>query len=1029
MRSILAKIGLFIAATVASFTLHTTPLPTQSPPLETQKLGSTVFLPYQGGTGIGSAAGGDVGKCLQVSAAAPFTFSFGACGGGGGGSMIGLREGYGGAFTNKSSISFDAGAFNLNLANPDARLSLDYANGPASRSIAQTIAGAWTFTAASNQFSNTLEVGTASVSTLNIAGTPFLPSNYLPLSGGTLTGNLFGTNASLSGNLEVSGTASASKTFGSGLSSCTGKLLWSGGLFSCGTDQSGISSIAVREGTGTFVHVTSISFDAGAFNVTNTASESLVKLDYVNGPASRTLSNLFTAASNQFSNTLEVGTASVSALDIAGTPFLPSNYLPLSGGTLTGNLFGTNASFSATVEATTGKFTTLTSDTSHIGITGAASVSQNLEVAGAASASQTFGSGLTACDTGYFPKWATGTWSCQSIPLAGQLSYYLASSSSDVATYLVQRAQPQNTKTTLLVSGVNSTSVLANFITPVGKPGLSFIPAGTYTFHVHVSSTNPNSGQVYAEIWEANAAGADIAKIGTTETTAIFGGLSTSETEYELKFTDANVYTLQSSASRIVTRVWFLRNSSSHDVSLYMGGEADAHTSLPSNTVDATNFVPYTGATGDVNLGAYNLFTTNASVSSNLEVAGKASASSFFGAGLNVMTGTTGCTGATTDKLLYNATTGIFSCGVDQGGSGMSSQAGIAAGQVQFFQSSTVSSGSAKFVWDSTNKRLGINAGAAVDTMFEVGGTASISGLLNLYASPLSLQVGNSASISANLEVVGYASASKTFGSGLTTCSNALTYSATTGLFGCSGAYQSASTNLTNIAALGGNGFVGQTGANTYANRTLTGTTNQIDITNGDSTVGNPVWSIHTPFIIPGRASVSGNFEVVGGTASVSGITYLNGGLVIPNGSGGPTTAANGGLSVDTASVSLNFYSTSERIIDPRKCLGVVLTGSNLTAKSQFNIFMADDPYTISLVQVTTSGSNALGWTLLTGSATVPATNVFSANHSASGTGITKYTSFANAAVADGQKLDFVVSSTSAALKSVTVRTCLTKDP
>jgi hypothetical protein len=61
-------------------------------------------------------------------------------------------------------------------------------------------------------------------------------------------------------------------------------------------------------------------------------------------------------------------------------------------------------------------------------------------------------------------------------------------------------------------------------------------------------------------------------------------------------------------------------------------------------------------------------------------------------------------------------------------GSGITAQPGIAAGQITFFQSSSIASGSSQLTWDSTNKRFGINAGGTTDTAFEVGGTASIGG-------------------------------------------------------------------------------------------------------------------------------------------------------------------------------------------------------------------------------------------------------------------------------------------------------------
>ena len=71
--------------------------------------------------------------------------------------------------------------------------------------------GGITYFGAQDITTNTLRVsGPTSLNSLTLAGTPFTPGSYLPLVGGTLTGNLIGIGASLSQNLEVSGTASVS---------------------------------------------------------------------------------------------------------------------------------------------------------------------------------------------------------------------------------------------------------------------------------------------------------------------------------------------------------------------------------------------------------------------------------------------------------------------------------------------------------------------------------------------------------------------------------------------------------------------------------------------------------------------------------------------------------------------------------------------------------------------------------------------------------------------------------------------------
>ena len=429
------------------------------------------------------------------------------------------------------------------------------------------------------------------------------------------------------------------------------------------------------------------------------------------------------------------------------------------------------------------------------------------------------------------------------------------------------------------------------------------------------------------------------------------------------------------------------------------------------------------------------------------------------------------------------------------------------------------------------------------------------------------------ASMSAG-EFTSYASASNYYGANLATCGSQDALQWSGGKFSCSSDFALSTADLTALGALDATaGYLVQTGAATFARRTLTGTSNQIAVTNGDGTVGNPVFSIPSLLSIT-TASLSSNFEVTGyasiskayfggnkqiqfnsSIASISiplevtgayasatayfgatltnctGTNFLqwssttgkftcaaapaagslssqagmvagqimflqsasvasgssafswntttkvltmNGeltgslttashslagtiegpsdntlslgtflkallkviaytgkfitSLIIPN-SANPSLTTAGQIAVNTASNSLNLYGTANRVLDPKKCIAVSLAGADLTAKKQFTIFTAEDAYTISTVQMTASGSNALGWSLLTGSATVPVTNVFSANHSASGSGVTKYSTFSSANVSDGQKLDIVVSSTSATLNSVYVRTCLFKNP
>lgn len=74
---------------------------------------------------------------------------------------------------------------------------------------------------------------------------------------------------------------------------------------------------------------------------------------------------------------------------------------------------------------------------------------------------------------------------------------------------------------------------------------------------------------------------------------------------------------------------------------------------------------------------------------------------------------------------------------------------------------------------------------------------------------------------------------------------------------------QAWSASLDALSALGGNGIVVQTGANTFANRTLTGTLNQIAIVNSNGVSGNPTISLPSDVIISNSVQ-AGNLKIEG---------------------------------------------------------------------------------------------------------------------------------------------------------------------
>lgn len=79
--------------------------------------------------------------------------------------------------------------------------------------------------------------------------------------------------------------------------------------------------------------------------------------------------------------------------------------------------------------------------------------------------------------------------------------------------------------------------------------------------------------------------------------------------------------------------------------------------------------------------------------------------------------------------------------------------------------------------------------------------------------------------------------------------------------------------DLTAIEALAGTGFAVRTATDTWAQRTITGTANELTVTNGDGVSGNPVLSLPTALTFTGKTVTGGAFNVasVAATGTVTG--------------------------------------------------------------------------------------------------------------------------------------------------------------
>jgi hypothetical protein len=224
---------------------------------------------------------------------------------------------------------------------------------------------------------------------------------------------------------------------------------------------------------------------------------------------------------------------------------------------------------------------------------------------------------------------------------------------------------------------------------------------------------------------------------------------------------------------------------------------------------------------------------------------------------------------------------------------------------------------------------------------------------------------------------------------------------------------------VASLANNGGTGFLALPGNNTVSGRVLTGTANQIDITNPNGAAGDPTFSIAQDPVLPGSASVT---VPVGDTASrpvspVNGMIrynnqtglfegYLSGGwspftsgggtgvTSIATGTGltgGPITSS-GTISIANTAVTAGSYGGAAKTLS-----ATVNAQGQLTALSEANIAIANTQVS-GLGTMSTQNANSVAITggTINGTsvgATTPSTGAFTSVAMTSGTITTAPTS------------------------------------
>lgn len=200
---------------------------------------------------------------------------------------------------------------------------------------------------------------------------------------------------------------------------------------------------------------------------------------------------------------------------------------------------------------------------------------------------------------------ASGNASWQNPSVVGNLTYFFKNAASDIGGYLQALDVPQTGPVqTISNTGVVNNQLLATFATLSGGTGVSFYPSGIVGLHMHAANTNSGKAtELYFNIYLRTTGGTETL-LGTSSFSDTLTNTSTEKTtDLAISATTGNT------TDRIVVKVYanVTGPGTAPDINLYIEDATLSRVSLPSIAVNSNNFVPYSGAINNLNLGTYSI--------------------------------------------------------------------------------------------------------------------------------------------------------------------------------------------------------------------------------------------------------------------------------------------------------------------------------------------------------------------------------------------------------------------------------------
>ncbi len=228
--------------------------------------------------------------------------------------------------------------------------------------------------------------------------------------------------------------------------------------------------------------------------------------------------------------------------------------------------------------------------------------------------------------------------SWQTIPATGSLVFFFKKTASDISTYWEMSTPASVTSIQTFATSVSALGnhSLNNFATVAGTPNLTFMPGGVVTCYVTARKAGGGeTHRLYAEFYQRTSGGSET----LLATTAYSIPITTIDVAYIFQGVIPSSIVLLAT-DRLVVKI--LDNQTAGGggttITLSVEGVTAARGEFPSSTVDATNFVPYTGAVSNIDLGSKNLTTSGNITANNLLTTTLNSANILVGNGSNIAT-------------------------------------------------------------------------------------------------------------------------------------------------------------------------------------------------------------------------------------------------------------------------------------------------------------------------------------------------------------------------------------------------------